>query len=449
VSAIFQFVLKHGYSIFFAVLFAHQIGFPLPGPPFLLAAGALAAAGKFDVLTAISLAITACVLADWVWYEAGRRKGDKVLHFMHGLTRDPDAHDRRAKKIFARYGLSLLLVAKFVPGLDAVAPPLAGTSRISRVRFLVVDAAGAGLYTCVYGGLGYLFSNDLDRAAVYVSRMGTLLAGLAFGGFCVYIAYKLVQRYRAVRESRTKRIAPADPIEYGDSVDMSCEIIAGEDGGEQRDSKKTGIAESCEAWGDRRSGAVEEDLVPMEKPAQQKGDAMKLAKQLMFLPTLLFMIACAYGQNIHYNYDRGTNFAEYKTYQWVDIPGGRAPDQLVDQAIKRAIDEQLMKKGLTKVEQDADLSVAYVAVIHEGKNVDSAGLGGPRWWDPVLAQGQIPNTPIGTVTVILYDPERDQLIWRGDASKTIDLKKDPDKNYKNLQKAMAKLFENYPPGHKK
>jgi membrane protein DedA with SNARE-associated domain len=247
VSVIFQFVLKHGYSFLFVVLFAHQIGFPIPEPPFLLAAGALAAAGKFGVFTSIGLAITACVLADWVWFEAGRRNGDKVLHFMHGLTRDPDAHDRRAKKIFARYGISLLLVAKFVPGLDAVAPPLAGASRISRIRFLGVDAAGAGLYTCVYGGLGYLFSSDLDRAAVYASRMGKLLAGLAFVGFCVYMAYKLVQRYRAARESRTKRIAPADALERGDSNDMSRGTFAGENNGEQHDSNETCIAESCES----------------------------------------------------------------------------------------------------------------------------------------------------------------------------------------------------------
>ena len=101
--------------------------------------------------------------------------------------RDPDFHDRNAKRIFARYGLPLLLVAKFVPGLDAVAPPLAGTSRTSRVRFLAFDAVGAGLYACVYGGLGYVFSHDLDRAAAYVSRAGTLLVGLALAGICIYI----------------------------------------------------------------------------------------------------------------------------------------------------------------------------------------------------------------------------------------------------------------------
>jgi hypothetical protein len=46
----------------------------------------------------------------------------------------------------------------------------------------------------------------------------------------------------------------------------------------------------------------------------------------------------------------------------------------------------------------------------------------------------------------LFDPATKQLVWRGSAAKTLDIKKDPDKNYRNLEKAMAKLFKNYPPG---
>jgi membrane protein DedA with SNARE-associated domain len=138
-NTIVQFVVKHGYPILFAALFVHQIGLPLPGPLFLLVAGALVAAGKLGLLPALGLAVIACVLADWAWYEAGRRRGDKVLHFIRRLARDPDAHDRRAKETFARYGLPLLVLAKFVPGLDAVAPPLAGISRTSRLRFLAFD----------------------------------------------------------------------------------------------------------------------------------------------------------------------------------------------------------------------------------------------------------------------------------------------------------------------
>ena len=227
-NAIFHFVLKHGYSILFAALFAHQVGVPLPGPLFLLAAGALAAAGKMGFLTVVGLTIAACVSADWIWYEAGLRGGDKVLHFMHRFTRDPDFHDRRAKRTFARYGLPLLLVAKFVPVLDAVSPPLAGISRTSRVRFLVFDAVGAALYACVYGGFGYVFSHDLDRVAAYLSRAGTLLLGLAFVGIVIYCtAHTLIQRLRRVRVSRVVRIAPA--IDCGEPVEMPCGMIGGQE----------------------------------------------------------------------------------------------------------------------------------------------------------------------------------------------------------------------------
>ena len=71
-NAIVQFVVRHGYSILFAAIFAHQIGLPVPAPLFLLAAGALAAAGKLSLVAALGLAVIACVLADWLWYEAGR-----------------------------------------------------------------------------------------------------------------------------------------------------------------------------------------------------------------------------------------------------------------------------------------------------------------------------------------------------------------------------------------
>ena len=205
-NAIVEFVVKHGYSILFAALFAHQIGLPVPGPLFLLAAGALIAAGKLSLVPAFALAVIACVLADWVWYEMGRRRGIKILHFFHRLTRDPDAHDRRAKETFARFGPSLLVLAKFVPGLDAVTPPLAGISRTSRLRFLAFDAVGAGLYSVLYAGLGYFFSHDLDRAARYVGRAGTLLAGVVFAGLSIYIARKLVLRYRSIRECRFARM---------------------------------------------------------------------------------------------------------------------------------------------------------------------------------------------------------------------------------------------------
>ena len=229
-NAIVQFVIKHGYSVLFAALFAHQIGLPLPGPLFLLAAGALAATGKLSLLPSLGLAVTACVLADWVWYEAGRRRGNKVLHFIHRLTRDPDAQDRRAKETFARYGLPLIVLAKFVPGLDAVVPPMAGTSRTSRLRFLAFESAGAGLYSGVYAGLGYVFSHDLNRAATYASRAGKVLAGLVFAGLCIYAAVrKLVRWHRRSRNSRSEPLAPAYPIGSVGTGALPCRITEGLD----------------------------------------------------------------------------------------------------------------------------------------------------------------------------------------------------------------------------
>ena len=217
-TTIVQFLLKHGYSVLFIAMFAHQIGLPVPGPLFLLATGALAASGKLGLVPALGLAVSASVLADWVWYEAGRRGGDKVLHFIHRLTRDPDAHDRRAKRIFARYGPPILIVAKFVPGLDAVSPPLAGTSGTTRLRFLAFETVGVSLYACVYVGLGHMFSHDLDRAAEYVGRAGTVLAGLLLAGLFIYGLCKLVRRHRSVGGGQVVQMTPADPLNSGEPL---------------------------------------------------------------------------------------------------------------------------------------------------------------------------------------------------------------------------------------
>ena len=181
---------------------------------------------------------------------------------------------------------------------------------------------------------------------------------------------------------------------------------------------------------------------------------MRITNRLTLLPAFLLVVAWAFGQDVHYNYHPGANFASYKTYQWVNLPGG-VPDQLIDQAIKRSIDEQLAQKGLTKVDKDADLQVAYQAGIDKEQSINLNGFGtrgGPGGFDGFdsgTVTGQTSTIPVGILVVDLYDPGRKQLIWRGDASKTIDLKQDPDKNYKNLQKVMTKLFKNYPPPRNK
>ena len=180
-----------------------------------------------------------------------------------------------------------------------------------------------------------------------------------------------------------------------------------------------------------------------------KRTVIRFTRQVAFLAAFLLMAACAYGQDVHYNYDRSANFAAYKTYQWVEIPGGSVPDRLIDQAIKQAADEQLAQKGLTKVAENPDLYIGYQVVINLEKSVDlySTGIGPGGWggWGDRSVHGQTSTVPVGILLMDLYDVGKRQLVWRGDAIKTIDLKEDPDKNYRNLQKVMTKLFRNYPP----
>lgn len=209
-NAIVEFIVKHGYSVLFGAVFVHQLGLPVPGALFLLAAGALAAAGKLALGTALVLAVAACVLADWLWNEAGRFRGDKILQWIHRFAPDPDAANRRARENFAKYGPPILVFDKFVPGLDAVAPPPAGTSGTSRPQFLALEATGAALYSGVYAGFGYFFSHELDRVAACAGRAGTLIGGLAFGVVAIYGARKLVHRFSSA--SQVAPITPADPL---------------------------------------------------------------------------------------------------------------------------------------------------------------------------------------------------------------------------------------------
>lgn len=174
---------------------------------------------------------------------------------------------------------------------------------------------------------------------------------------------------------------------------------------------------------------------------------------------LLIALMCpgvaALAQEVQFDYDRSTNFASYKTYQWVDYKPVDVGDQLLDQDIKRAVDGQLASKGLRRVDTGGDLLVGYQAGISQEKQFNGTGWGGGPWgwgggpwggWNT----GTITSSTIdvGKLVVGLFDPATKHLVWRGSASKTLNLSKDADKNYRTLEKAMAKLFRNYPPGNK-
>jgi hypothetical protein len=167
--------------------------------------------------------------------------------------------------------------------------------------------------------------------------------------------------------------------------------------------------------------------------------------KLIVLLTLLCTGAVMLAQDVQYNYDRDANFAAYKNYQWTERKVIGA-NQLVDQNIRRAIDDQLTRKGLQKVEREGDLYIAYETAVDREKQLDAWTMG-PRWSG--MARANTSTVDVGTLVINLYDPAKKQLVWRGSVTKTLDIKKDPDKNYKNLEKAVAKLLRNYPPKSKK
>jgi hypothetical protein len=166
------------------------------------------------------------------------------------------------------------------------------------------------------------------------------------------------------------------------------------------------------------------------------------------LAALIVMSGAAFAQDVQFDYDRSANFSAYKTYQWVDRRPVPAGDQLLDKDIKRSVDEQLAGKGMRRVETGGDLQVSYQGAVSQEKEFDyiSTGPGfGPGWWG---GDGRVTSSTIdvGKLVIQIFDPAKEQLVWRGAASKTLNLSKDPDKNYRTLEKAMTKLFKNYPPG---
>jgi membrane protein DedA with SNARE-associated domain len=229
--AILQFIVRHGYPILFTAVFARQLGLPVPAPGFLLAAGALAASGKLHLVPALGMAVSACVVADWLWYEAGRAWGERVLHFIHSFAPDPEAADRKSKKLFAQHGPPLLVLDKFVPGLDAVVPPLAGTAGTRRFRFLAFETVGASLWSFVYAGLGYMFRNDLGLAAAYVGKAGTLLGVALLAVLVIFAVTKLLRWRCATCKFRVGRITRVSPIKSGPNR-QPAEILEGVDHGD-------------------------------------------------------------------------------------------------------------------------------------------------------------------------------------------------------------------------
>jgi membrane protein DedA with SNARE-associated domain/rhodanese-related sulfurtransferase len=200
------FISQYGEILLFAVVFAEQVGLPLPAVPILLAAGALAGAGKIDLTGAIVLSVIACLAGDLVWYELGRRRGRRALNLLCRISLEPDSCVRRTENFFTRHGAGSLVLAKFIPGLSTLAPALAGLFRIRMQRFLLYNGLGAVVWTLAFIIPGYLLSDQIERLAEVAGRLGLWLAHFFGAGIAAYLVYKFVHRQLLLRELRIARI---------------------------------------------------------------------------------------------------------------------------------------------------------------------------------------------------------------------------------------------------
>jgi membrane protein DedA with SNARE-associated domain/rhodanese-related sulfurtransferase len=203
-----QFLLRHGGLVLFVVVFAEQIGLPIPAAPVLLAAGALAGAGALDPAAAIGLAVAACFLGDFIWYYLGRHRGRHVLSVLCRISLEPDSCVRRTETFFLRHGTWSLVLAKFIPGLSTVTPALAGLFAVRIGRFVLYNGLGVVLWTVAFFVPGYLFSDQLERVAAQATRFGDSIGAVILGVLALYIAHKYIHRQRLLRELRIARITP-------------------------------------------------------------------------------------------------------------------------------------------------------------------------------------------------------------------------------------------------
>jgi len=177
-------------------------------------------------------------------------------------------------------------------------------------------------------------------------------------------------------------------------------------------------------------------------------DRITLAKIAVLLAIALMACAAAPAQDVHYNFMPGTDFSKFHSYKWINIDNGAHPNQIVDAEIREAVDSQLAAKGLTKTEDDkADLYVGYQIAVDKEKQWNAFGMGGIRWGGG-MGTATSSTIDIGTLVLDMYDPTTKQLVWTGNATKTIDPSSNEEKNQKRLDKAMEKLLKHFPPNQK-
>lgn len=212
IAQISQTLRQDAVTVVFINVFLQQIGLPIPAVPTLLLAGSLMmTSGELGKL--LAAAVLASVIADWIWYWSGKFFGYRVLAGLCKLSINPASCVSQTEARFVRWGMSSLLVAKFIPGFSTVAPPIAGALRMSQSGFLLAAAAGAGLWAGLALAAGWLLKDTVQAAIATLEQhaANTVLLALALLG--IWLGWKLWQKYRFRKSCAVPHITPAELIE--------------------------------------------------------------------------------------------------------------------------------------------------------------------------------------------------------------------------------------------
>ena len=204
---------EYGLVIVFINVLMNQIGLPVPAVPTLVVAGAFAADGRLPFVPLFAWAVLACCLADSIWYFIGQLHGIRVLKFLCRISLEPDSCVSQTQARFERWGINSLLIAKFIPGLAVIAPPLAGAMRIGWRRFIALSTASAFLWVGTFLAAGMVFRTQIAMLLLNIAAIGSAAAALVVAALALYIGYKWWERARFYASLRMARIDVAQLYE--------------------------------------------------------------------------------------------------------------------------------------------------------------------------------------------------------------------------------------------
>ena len=209
-QTLFELIGRFGVALVFANVLLEQLGLPVPAIPTLLIAGALAADGRLPGGALVMAAVLACLLADCLWYAAGRLYGNRVMRLLCRISLTPDSCVSQTQERFERWGVNALVAAKFVPGLALIAPPLAGATRMGVVRFVGWSTLGSVLWVIAGLGLGVLLRPQIEALLPHLARLGRIALYAVLALLATYVAFKWWERRRFYALLRMARISVAE-----------------------------------------------------------------------------------------------------------------------------------------------------------------------------------------------------------------------------------------------